>query len=83
MLLLEYNFLMLRTLRISFVLLLDLLRVSFLIRVRLIRLAVLVFRLSYMGRDKYFVRFHGLLSAFVLRIYFLVLRPNLVTVLLG
>ena len=62
---------------------LDILRILFLISVRLITAAVLVFRLSYMRGDKYFIRFHILLISFVLRIYFLILRPNLVRVLLG
>lgn len=82
-LLLEYNFLILGSFSLNFVMILDILRILFLISVRLITAAVLVFRLSYMRGDKYFIRFHILLISFVLRIYFLILRPNLVRVLLG
>lgn len=82
-LLLEYTFLMLGDFRFSFVILLDMLRVLFLITVSLITVAVLIFRLSYIGGDKYFTRFHLLLISFVLRMYFLVLSPNLVSLLLG
>ena len=80
---LEYNFLTLGSFRLSAVILLDTLRIRFLIRVRLITTAVLLFSLSYMWEDKYFIRFHALLISFVLRIYFLILSPNLITVLLG
>lgn len=61
----------------------DILRIRFLISVRLITAAVLLFSLSYILEDKYFIRFHILLISFVLRIYFLILSPNLITVLLG
>ena len=82
-LLVEYNFFVLRGYRLRFVLLLDSLSVLFLVTVRLITTAVLVFRYSYMAEDKYFFRFHLLLLLFVLRIFFLILRPNLVGLLLG
>lgn len=80
---LEYNFLSLGRFRLNAVILLDMLRITFLMSVRLITTAVLLFSLSYMREDKYFIRFHILLISFVLRIYFLILSPNLVTVLLG
>ena len=82
-LVLEYNFFTRNRLVFRLVFLLDLLRVIFLLRVRLITVRVLTFRFSYIRKDKYFVRFHLLLIGFVLRIYFLILRPNLITVLLG
>ena len=82
-LLVEYNFFVLRGYRLRFVLLLDSLSVLFLVTVRLITTAVLVFRHAYMAEDKYFFRFHLLLLLFVLRIFFLILRPNLVGLLLG
>lgn len=82
-LLVEYNFFVLRGYRLRFVLLLDTLSVIFLFTVGLITTAVLVFRHSYMAEDKYFFRFHILLLLFVLRIFFLILRPNLVGLLLG
>ena len=82
-LLFEYRFLTLGRFNFNFVVVLDLLRILFLVSVSLITAAVLVFRLSYMKGDKYFRRFHLLLMSFVIRMYFLILRPNLVRVLLG
>ena len=79
----EYRIFSSRRFTFRLVFLLDTLRVLFLLRVRVITSRVLVFSLSYMRKDKYFVRFHLLLIRFVMRIYFLILRPNLVTVLLG
>lgn len=82
-LLLEYNFFCLGAYTLRFVILLDTLRILFIITVTLITAAVFIFRLSYMAADKYFFRFHILLGMFVLSIFFLILRPNLVTLLLG
>jgi len=62
---------------------LDVVRSLFIIAVRIITLAVLKFRESYMSSEKNFIRFHFLLIIFVLRIYMLILRPNLVSILLG
>ena len=36
-----------------------------------------------MSRDPYFLRFHFLLMSFIFRIYFLILRPNFIRLLLG
>ena len=82
-LLLEYNFFVLRGYSLRFVIMLDCLSLLFLITVRIITRAVFLFSLSYMAEDKYFYRFHCLLFLFVLRIFFLILRPNLVRLLLG
>ena len=62
---------------------LDLIAVVFIFRVRLIRLAVIKFRLSYINNDKFFSRFHLLVLTFILRMYLLILSPNLVRILLG
>jgi len=55
----------------------------FLFRVSLIRFRVLNFSSSYIISDKNFIRFHFLLITFILRIYFLIISPNLVSILLG
>lgn len=68
---------------INFVLLFDQIRNLFILRVSLIRFRVINFRKSYITNDKNFIRFHYLLIRFILRIYFLILRPNLVRILLG
>lgn len=67
----------------NFVIILDQISSLFLFRVSLIRVSVLSFSKSYISNDKHFVRFHYLVLAFILSIYFLILRPNLVRVLLG
>jgi NADH-ubiquinone oxidoreductase chain 5 len=51
--------------------------------VSLIRFRVLNFSSSYIISDKNFIRFHFLLITFILRIYFLIISPNLVSILLG
>ncbi len=68
---------------IRFVFIADFIRITFILRVRIIRIAVLKFRESYMRRDPYFLRFHFLLIAFIFRIYFLILSPNFIRLLLG
>ena len=68
---------------ISFVLIFDQIRNLFLLSVSLIRFRVINFRKSYIRNDKNFVRFHFLVISFIFRIYFLILRPNLVRILLG
>lgn len=68
---------------INFVLLIDQIRMIFIFRVSLIRFRVLNFSYSYIINDKNFIRFHFLLITFIFRIYFLILSPNLVRILLG
>lgn len=51
--------------------------------VSLIRFRVLNFSKRYIINDKNYIRFHFLLIIFILRIYLLILRPNIVRVLLG
>merc|ERR1712141_167781 len=57
-------------LKFSFIILLDKFRLIF-------------FRQSYIKKDKYFLRFHVLLSSFVLSIIILIFSPNLISILLG
>ena len=68
---------------VSFVMIADLIRMAFILSVSIIRIAVLKFRESYISRDPYFLRFHFLLMSFIFRIYFLILRPNFIRLLLG
>lgn len=67
----------------NFVFVIDQIRTLFLFSVSLIRFSVLNFSKSYIRNDKNFVRFHYLLITFIVRIYFLILRPNMVRILLG
>jgi len=68
---------------INFVFFIDQIRTLFIFSVSLIRFRVLIFSKRYIINDKNFTRFHFLLIAFILRIYFLILSPNIVRVLLG
>jgi NADH:ubiquinone oxidoreductase subunit 5 (subunit L)/multisubunit Na+/H+ antiporter MnhA subunit len=79
----EFNLVSFRSLRLNFIIILDLLSLLFLSAVRVITLAVLKFSESYINNDKNFFRFHLLLLLFVFRMYFLILSPNLIRLLLG
>lgn len=68
---------------INFVVMIDFMCLAFIARVSIIRIAVLKFRESYIRRDPHFYRFHFLLISFIFRIYFLVLSPNFISLLLG
>ena len=70
-------------LKFSFIILLDKFRLIFFISVILISLRVFFFSQSYMSGDRYFIRFHVLLTSFVLSMIILIFRPNLIRVLLG
>jgi NADH-ubiquinone oxidoreductase chain 5 len=61
----------------------DQIRNLFLLSVSLISLRVMCFRKSYITNDKNFIRFHYLVIRFIFSIYFLILSPNLVSILLG
>merc|ERR1719225_45421 len=70
-------------LKFSFIILLDKFRLIFFLSVILISFRVFFFRQSYIKKDKYFLRFHILLSSFVLSIIILIFSPNLISILLG
>ena len=69
--------------RFNFIIIIDYFRIIFLYAVLLISARVFTFRASYMAQEKFYNRFHFLLFSFVLSIVILVLRPNLISVLLG
>ena len=80
---LEIPFITIINWSMNFVLMLDQIRILFVFSVSLISFSVLNFSKSYIIRDKNFTRFHFLLITFILRIYFLILSPNIVRLLLG
>ena len=82
-LLLEFTLLNMGSYRFSFIILLDIIRSLFFLTVRTIRISVLKFRETYISLDRYFQRFHLLLFSFILSMYLLILRPNLIRLLLG
>lgn len=45
--------------------------------------AVILFSSSYMAQEKFFIRFHLLIIVFVISIFLLILRPNLISLILG
>ena len=51
--------------------------------VALVAFCVLNFREGYMPHDKYYVRFHLILSLFVLSMYFLIFSPRMIRIFLG
>ena len=81
--LLEYNLFSSFFVIFSLVALLDFLRIIFFLTVRIIRISVLKFSETYIKEDPYFFRFKFLLITFIFSIYFLILSPNLVRILLG
>jgi len=69
--------------RIRIIILLDFISIIFLFTVCLISLRVSVFSNSYIISEKYFRRFIFLVLLFIIRIFLLILRPNLISLLLG
>lgn len=71
--------------RVSLVIVLvfDFISLLFIMTVRLVARGVIVFRGSYIKTEKFYSRFLLLVVRFILRIFFLILRPNLVSLLLG
>ena len=79
----EWIFYSRKNLSIYLIFLLDLYSILFLLRVSVISLRVLIFRINYMQENKFNIRFNLLVFIFILRMYFLILSPNLIRVLLG
>ena len=79
----EWEILNFNRLRISLVFIFDYISFFFLRLVRLIAGSVIIFRVSYIRRELYFSRFILIVALFVLSIYLLILRPNIVRILLG
>lgn len=69
--------------RIVITLLLDWIRLLFVSFVSLISCIVIFYRKEYISYDKDINRFIFLVLLFVLSIFFLIIRPNLISILLG
>ena len=61
----------------------DIISLYFLRLVRLISGSVIIFRTSYIIKEKFFSRFIILVFFFVISIYLLIIRPNIIRLLLG
>lgn len=81
--LVEWEILSTQGQRISLVFLADFFSSRFIALVLLISARVMVFRTSYMGQEQFFSRFLLILFLFILSIGLLILRPNLISILLG
>nr|BCD33130.1 NADH dehydrogenase subunit 5 [Scopimera globosa] len=79
----EWELMSLNSLTIIFVLIFDWISMLFLCFVTLISSSVMYYSGSYMAEDKNFNRFMYLVLAFVLSMAFMVLSPNLISILLG
>ena len=68
---------------IHFILIMDNMSSYFLFLVRLISGSVIIFRTRYIRGEKFFSRFIILVFFFIISMYLLILRPNLIRLLLG
>lgn len=80
---LEWSFREFTTCNFRFLLVLDFISLFFLLTVGLISFRVLVFRKSYMINEVYSLRFYLILIIFITSIVLLILRPRLLSCLLG
>ena len=80
---LEYNILSFNSLRIVFSLLFDWMSLLFISFVLFISAMVINYREEYMSGDKFINRFIILVVMFVFSIMFLIISPNLISILLG
>nr|YP_010118111.1 NADH dehydrogenase subunit 5 [Sogatella kolophon]QPN54205.1 NADH dehydrogenase subunit 5 [Sogatella kolophon] len=81
--LLYYNFLVFNSCNFSFVFMLDWLSFMFLSVVFLISGCVFLYSLGYMNGDHYITRFYFLVFLFVLSMFFLIVMPDLMCLILG
>lgn len=82
-LLFEVQLFQLSGLPVSFFVYYDLTASAFLLGVFLIRACVISFSFSYISHEKYGPRFHWLVLAFIFSMALLIIRPNLLSLLLG
>ena len=68
---------------IEFPVLLDKYRTLFAGTVRLVAFCVYNFSESYIFEEKYYIRFHGIVFAFIVSIFLLIFRPSIIRVFLG
>jgi len=69
--------------KIILILIIDFISLRFLSLVRLVAGSVLLYRTSYIRSEHNFSRFIGLVFSFVISIFILILRPNIISLLLG
>lgn len=80
---LEWNVIQISSVSIYIIVNLDFIRLFFLSLVSLISCSVIYYSTSYISSEKFFGRFIILVVIFILRMYLLIVSPNMVRVLLG
>lgn len=68
---------------VLFVLVFDFMSILFVFTVRLVSCGVMVFRGRYIAGEKYYSRFIMIVIRFIISMFLLILRPNLISILLG
>ena len=81
--LIEWEVISINSTPIHLIFILDSISIYFLFLVSLISGRVIIFRTSYMIAEKFFSRFIILVFFFIISIYLLILRPNIISLLLG
>ena len=81
--LIEWEVIILNSSIIHIIIIFDIISLYFLRLVRLISGSVIIFRTSYIIKEKFFSRFIILVFFFVISIYLLIIRPNFIRLLLG
>lgn len=79
----EWEFFKLNGTEITMSLLLDWMSLIFLATVSLISRGILKYCIYYIESDKIFLRFTYILIAFIISMWFLIIRPNMIRILLG
>jgi NADH:ubiquinone oxidoreductase subunit 5 (subunit L)/multisubunit Na+/H+ antiporter MnhA subunit len=79
----SWELLQLRRINIEVQVVLDVIRIRFVFMVRVITAATVSFSKSYIRSEIFYIRFHLLLLRFVGSIFLLVLRPRIISILLG
>ena len=81
--LIEWEVISINSTPIHLIFILDSISIYFLFLVSLISGRVIIFRTSYIIAEKFFSRFIILVFFFIISIYLLILRPNIISLLLG
>ena len=79
----EWELISLGSTTINVIFIFDFISLYFISLVRLVAGRVILFRTSYISKEVYFRRFIGLVVSFIISIFLLILRPNIIRLLLG
>jgi NADH-ubiquinone oxidoreductase chain 5 len=82
-LIVEWELVKIIRIKLECVIIFDFISIFFLALVMTVSIRVYIFRVSYMSRELFIGRFFFILTMFVVSILFLILSPNLISILLG